>query len=123
MQNEPKQVKEINLRVKDGDVIFAHETTINFSPAEFTFDFKSLANIQDVPNQNTMLMKHSVVLMAPHHVKAFSEILAKVVKDFEKNFGKIEKPNAIEKAEKMMKKQQEKISSATTSEKSESYFG
>jgi len=122
MPQENKPVREVNVRVKDGDFLFAHETTLNFNPTEFTFDFKSIANVQDVPGQNAIVMKHTVVLMSPHHVKAFYEVLGKVVKDYEKNFGEIKKPAVLEKAEKMMKKQAEKAQ--TASEKnSESYFG
>lgn len=122
MQSENKPVREMNVRVKDGDLAYAHETTINFSPTEFTFDFKTVANVQDVANHSAMIVKHSVVILTPHHAKAFMEVLAKVVKDYEKNFGDIKKPTAIEKAEKLMKKQEKKMAS-TSEVEAENYFG
>ena len=122
MPNENKPVREVNIRVKDGDILFAHETTINYNPTEFSLDFKSVATVQDVPNQNAMVMKHSVILLSPHHIKSFYEVLGKVLKDYEKTYGEIKRPVVLEKAEKLMKKQQDKA--VTASEKdSENYFG
>lgn len=122
MQTENKPVRELNVRIKDGDITYAHETTINYTPTEFTFDFKTVANVQDVANHGAMIIKHSVVLLTPHHAKAFMEVLSRVVKDYEKSFGEIKKPTALDKAEKLMKKQEKKMASTSETE-TESYFG
>lgn len=121
--NENRPVREVNVRVKDGDFLYAHETTINFNPTEFTLDFKSIANVQDVPGQNAVLMKHTVVLMSPHHIKSFYDVLGRVIVDYEKNFGLIKKPAVLNKAEKMMKQQQEKAKTASEAAGEKSYFG
>jgi hypothetical protein len=43
-------------------------------------------------------------MLEPYHVKKFAELLDEVIKKYEKEFGKIEKPKAIEIAEKRSKK-------------------
>lgn len=123
MPQENKPVREVNVRVKDGDILFAHETTINYNPTEFTLDFKCVANVQDVPGQGSIIMKHTVVLLSPHHLKSFYDVLGKVIKDYEKSFGEIKKPAVLDKAEKIMKKQQEKAQTASEMDGEKSYFG
>ena len=42
-------------------------------------------------------------MIDPFHAKGMLNLLTKVVSDFEKEFGKINKPKAVEKMEKKMK--------------------
>ena len=115
-----KEQKQVNVRVKDGDQLMAHETTINYSPSEFVLDFKCITPVQEL-NQSSLVLKHSVVMMSPWHMKSFLGAMTRIVGDYEKKFGEIKKPVEIEKAEKMMKKQQKE--SATTGRSAETYFG
>ncbi len=115
-----KEAKQINIRVKDGDPFLAHETTINYNPTEFILDFKCVTPVQEV-NQQSLFIKHEVVLLSPWHAKSFLAAVEKVVKDYEKKFGEIKKPAELEKAEKMMKKQQKEAAQATG--QVENYFG
>ena len=114
-----KEQKQVNVRVKDGDPFLAHETTINYNPTEFVFDFKCITPLQEL-NQPSMLIKHEIVLLSPWHAKALLAAIDRVIKDYEKKFGEIKKPAELEKAEKMMKKQQKESTNTT---QVENYFG
>ena len=113
-----KNQKQVNVRVKDADPFLAHETTINYNPTEFVLDFKSITPVQEL-NQQSLFIQHDVVLLTPWHMKSFFAAVEKVVKDYEKKFGEIKKPIEIEKAEKLMKKQQKEVVSTPV----ENYFG
>ncbi|MBI5391785.1 DUF3467 domain-containing protein [Candidatus Woesearchaeota archaeon] len=118
-KEENKHKVELNVRIKDSDQFFAQETTINYNPVEFVIDFKCVTPIQEF-NQNSVLMRHNIVMMTPFHVKSFLEALTRLVTDYEKKFGTIKRPAELEKAEKIMKKQ-EKENVTTTNP--ENYFG
>jgi len=105
--------------VKDGDPFWAHETTINYNPTEIVLDFKAITPIQEL-NQSSLLIKHEIVLLSPWHAKSFLGALQNVLADYEKKFGEIKKPAEIEKAEKLMKKQQKET---TKTAPAETYFG
>lgn len=113
-----KGSKQINVRVKDGEPFFAHETTVNFNPTEFILDFKCITPIQEL-NQQSLFIKHDIIIMSPWHVKSLLAAMERVTKDYEKKFGEIKKPAEIEKAEKLMKKQQKEPVSTPV----ETYFG
>jgi len=110
---------QINLRVVDGAPFYAHEVTVNFTPAQFSMDFKCITPRSDPRSKKpSFQMVHNLVMLDPWHAKAFLEILDKVVKRYEEDFGKIKKPKAIEKAE---KKQKKKV--ADTKAETPSYLG
>ena len=113
-----KDQKQVNVRIKDGDPFLAHETTINYNPTEFVLDFKCITPVQEL-NQSSIFIKHEVVLLSPWHVKSFLDAMQRVIKDYEKKFGEIKKPVELEKAEKLMKKQQKEV----TTTPAENYFG
>lgn len=116
------QEKRINFDIKDGEVFFAHELSVNFNPTQFIFDFRSITPRVD-PRSNeghVIAIKHNVVLVDPYHAKRISEFLSKKVSDYEKNFGGIEKPKAIKEFEKKHKKSATKKSEKT---QTPTYFG
>ena len=113
-----KNQKQVNVRVKDADPFLAHETTINYNPTEFVLDFKCITPIQEL-NQASLFIQHNVVLLTPWHMKSLLVAMEKVVKDYEKKFSEIKKPSEIEKAEKILKKQQRDVVSTPV----ENYFG
>ena len=116
-----KNTKQVNVRVKDGEQFLAHETTINFNPTEFVFDFKCITPIQEL-NQSSLFIKHNIVMMTPWHVKSFIDAMRRIMGDYEKRFGEIKKPVEIQKAEKLIKKQK-KESTTTNPVVDSSYFG
>ena len=97
--------KNLNISVDEGDAFFCHELSINFNPMQFILDFKSITPRVDIRSKNSPIIniKHNVVMIDPFHAKKMLELLTKVVSDFEKEFGKINKPKAVEKMEKKMK--------------------
>jgi hypothetical protein len=117
-----EQEKKINVSIADGDEFFAHEVTINFNPSQFIFDFKCITPRSDPRNQQgpTLAIKHNTVMLDIYHAKKFHQLMTDVIGKYEKDFGKIEKPKAIEKAEKMRPQMPKQ---AVDDKTTPSYFG
>jgi len=98
--------EKINLNINDGDAFFAHQASINFNPAMFFMDFKNITPRIDERSQSraTIVLKHNLVMLEPYHALLFRGLLDKVIKDYEKEFGKIQKPQALKEIEKKNKK-------------------
>lgn len=113
---------KINMNIVDGGEFFAHETSINFSPTQFVFDFKAVTPRIDPRGRGrpSITLRHNVILVEPYHAKKMLELLTEVVKRYENDFGKIEKPKAIQKAEKKSKKEK---SAPKGKSASPTYFG
>ncbi len=113
--------KKISLNVDDGIDFFAHETSVNFSPTQVVIDFKNLTPRIDprAGNDPIVVLRHNVILMDPLHAKKLAELLTNITKKFEKEFGKIEKPKAMVKHEKKLKRKRIKEKTITTP----AYFG
>ena len=102
--------KNVNMNIQDGDAFFAHELSINFNPLQFILDFKCITPRVDPRNQEGSIilhMKHNVVMMDAFHTKRMHELLGKILADYEKQFGTIEKPKALQKYETKTKKEEE----------------
>lgn len=113
--------KNLNVSVNEGDAFFCHEMSINYNPLQFVLDFKSVTPRVDIRSKTSpaINIKHNVVLLDPYHAKQMHELLTKVITDFEKDFGKINKPKALEKMEKKAKTLQ--VAPAKTT--APNYFG
>lgn len=124
---EKPEAKNINMTIKEGDSFFSHEVSINFSPMNFIFDFKNITpRVDPRSNEGLVLhMEHNVVIVDPYHARKIHELLGKVLGDYEKEFGKIEMPNALKKQEEKMKKAGKKAKEKEAKKKtiSPSYFG
>lgn len=108
--------EKINLNVADGDAFFAHQASINFNPAMFFLDFKNITPRIDERSQSraTIVLKHNVVMMEPYHALLFRNLFDRVIKDYEKEFGKIQKPAALKEIEKKHKKKKKREKEAVT---------
>lgn len=104
METEQEK-KRINISVSDGMDFFAHEASINFNHSQFIFDFKSITPRMDprVQNGATISLKHNVVMIDTYHAKKFYDLLTRLIASYEKEYGKIDKPKALLKAEKKAK--------------------
>jgi hypothetical protein len=113
----------MNVSIDEGDSTFCHELSINFNPLQFIFDFKTVTPRVDVRSKEgpTVHIKHNAVMMEPYHVKKMLELLTKVVADYEKEFGTIEKPEAVARLEKKMAKNPPKVDDKTVN--IPTYFG
>lgn len=113
--------KNLNISVNEGDPFFCNEVSANFNPMQIILDFKCVTPRVDIRSkQNPVVhIKHNVVMFDPFHAKKMLELLNKVVSDYERDFGNIRKPKAVEKLEKKMKdkKSDKKTVAAPT------YFG
>lgn len=101
-----EEQNRINMNIVDGGEFFAHEISINFSPTQFVFDFKSITPRIDPRGKGrpSITLRHNVVLIEPYHAKRMLELLQEVVKKYEDDFGKIEKPKQVQKMEKKRQK-------------------
>ena len=95
--------KKINFNINDGEEFFAHEVTVNFNPTQFVLDFKCITPRSDprLAQGPLINLRHNTVMLDIFHAKKFHELLGTVIKRYEKEFGKIQKPKAIEAAEKL----------------------
>ena len=109
VQKEETKQTQINLRIKDGEQFYSNETSINFNPNEFIFDFKCLTNVHDITNHRAIVLKHNAVIVNPFHAKSFLIMLNRAIKDYESKFGEIKKSEAMKKAEKLASKGQKEI--------------
>jgi len=99
--------KKINVRIDEGKTFFANEVTVNFNPMQMFFDFRCVSPRVDLRSKEgeiNLSIEHNVVALEPYHAKQIKQMLEKAIDNYEKEFGKIEKPKAIEKLEKKAKK-------------------
>lgn len=119
----PEQKKQINMGIDNGKEFFAHEMSINFNPTQFIFDFRCVTPRSDPRSKEIpfVSLRHNVVMVEPFHAKRILEVLSHMVQEYEKQFGKIEKPKPVKAYEKNMKKQAKQTKA--TKETMPSYFG
>ncbi|HLC65844.1 MAG TPA: DUF3467 domain-containing protein [Candidatus Nanoarchaeia archaeon] len=111
--------ERINMSIVDGDAFFAHELSINFNPLQFIFDFKCITPRIDPRSKlkASINLKHNVVLADPYHAKKIHQLLGEIIRKYEKEYGKIEKPKQIKHFEKKPKTTEEEKTEVPT------YFG
>ena len=113
--------EQVNLHINEGNTFFAHEMSANFTPTQFTLDFKCVTPRVDPRSKKpSFLLQHNVVMMEPWHAKMIFDVIGSVIKKYEEEFGKIKKPKALEKAEKKHKATLEKKEKGT---KAPTYLG
>jgi hypothetical protein len=103
-----EEEREEGVRVDVGDAgpeFSADEVAVSHSPIRFIVDFKSITPRLDVHNHPPRhVLKHNIIKIDPFLAKDFLEVLKKNIEKFEKHYGKISKPKAIEKAQEEAKK-------------------
>ena len=113
--------KQVNFEIDNGDTFFADEITIVHNPTKVIFDFKNISPRFDVRNKDTqpIKIKHNVIVVDVFTAKEIVRILKDNIKNYEKRFGKIEIPKAMQLAQKEMKKKKKKSKDI----ESPAYFG
>lgn len=104
--------KQVNFEIDTGDAFFADEVTVVHNPTKMIFDFKSVTPRFDMRNKEMQPIKvcHNLVMVDIFMAKEIHRILGENIKNFEKRFGKIEMPKALQKAKRQDKKaKKEKI--------------
>ena len=96
--------EQININISEGEPFFAHEVTVNFTPTQLTMDFKCITPRSDPRSKKpSFQLKHNVIMLDPWHAKTLMSVLSNVIQKYEDEFGKIQKPKALQKAEKKQK--------------------
>ena len=97
--------KKVKFEIDNGREFFADEAGVIHNPLRIILDFRSVTPRVDMRNQEyqPIVLRHNVVMMDPYTAKTFSEILQKNIKNYEKQFGKIDKPAALKKLDKKKK--------------------
>lgn len=122
-EGQPEQLNKINFNINDGDSFYANEISITFVPTQFALDFKNISPRVDLRNQDgsrNFVLKHNVVLIEPFQMKQFATVLNDALLRYEKEFGQIQIPAALKKAEIEAKLEQNK---QKNTHEVPSYFG
>lgn len=116
-----KEDKKVKFDIDNGQAFFADEVGIIHNPLRIMLDFRSITPRLDIRNQEfqPLVLKHNLVMMDPYTAKTFSDILKQNILNYEKQFGKILKPEALKKLEKKNKKNAKK----PNLEKAPAYLG
>jgi hypothetical protein len=99
--------EKINININDGKAFFANELSINFNPMQFFFDFRRVSPRNDPRSSKrpSVLCEHNVIISDPYHAKEIHRVLTNMLKAYEKEFGEIQKPDALGKFEEKRKTQ------------------
>ncbi len=94
--------KSVNVQIDHRDAgFFSDAVSIIYNPSKFILDFKQntprIDQIQD-KQQQTIAVKHNVIIMDIKFAKIFLETLKKSVAGFEKKHGEIKMPKLQRKA-------------------------
>ena len=119
---ESKEGKKVKFDIDNGVAFFSDEVGVIHNPLKIILDFRSITPRIDIRNQEfqPLVLKHNVVVMDPYTAKTFLDILKHNVANYEKQFGKIVKPEALKRMEKKNKKDNEE---KVKSEKAPAYLG
>lgn len=111
--------KKVKFDIENGVSFFADEVGVIHNPLKLIMDFRSVTPRVDVRNQEfqTLVLRHNVVVMDPYTAKSFADILVQNIKNYEKQFGKIEQPKQLKKMKEKPKAQKKAKGD------SPSYFG
>ena len=120
-----EQKQNINLSISDGEPFFAHEVSVNFNPMQFIIDFRNVTPRNDprTKGRPSLLSKHNVVMVDPWHMVQIRDLFTRMVEAYEKEFGTIKKPKAIETFEKKHKKAKKDEEKDVAKTEVPSYFG
>lgn len=103
-----QQERQVN--INNGGDFFAHEISVHFNPTQFIFDFKCITPRIDVRAKDSAVINitHNTIMIDAWQAKEMKEVIDRVITNYEKQFGKIEKPASLKTFEKTQKKRQEK---------------
>lgn len=116
MEDKKNKVK---FDIENGQAFFADEIGVIHNPMRIILDFRNITPRIDVRNQEyqPLVLRHNVVVMDPYSAKTLVDLLKKNLANYEKQFGKITKPDVLKKLEKANKTKRKKKKDTP------SYFG
>ena len=109
MSNEKQSIQAINQF--DKHAFLANHFTASHEPEKFILDFKNIHPEFTPDNQAMLNIIHRVIIMDPYFAKTVLNVLDENIKKFEQKYGKIKKPESVEKAEKQPLSPKEKATS------------
>lgn len=114
--------RNINVNINEGEEFFAHEMSVNYNPTQFIMDFRCVTPRIDIRSKKSanLSIRHNIVMVEPWHAKEIVRVMNNVIEGYEKKFGEIKKPKAIED---MQKEQKEKDEDKKTKTQAPSYMG
>ncbi|MBN1502907.1 DUF3467 domain-containing protein [Candidatus Woesearchaeota archaeon] len=113
--------KEIKVDIENGPVFFADEAGVMHNPLKIILDFRSVTPRVDIRNRDfqPLVIKHNVVMMDVYTAKNFLNVFKDNIKNYEKKYGNIKKPEALS----VMEKDAKKSKSKKTKKTMPNYFG
>lgn len=113
--------KQVKFDIDNGKVFYCDEAAVVHNPTKVILDFRSVTPRVDIRNNEfqPVVIKHDVVMMDVFTAKNFLAVLQENLANYEKTFGKIEKPKSIQKLEKMSKP----VKKGNTKTETPNYFG
>ncbi len=101
-----KEDKKVKFDIDNGQAFFADEVGIIHNPLKIMLDFRSITPRVDVRNQDfqPLVLKHNLIMMDPYTAKTFIDAMRQNMANYEKQFGKIKKPEALRRMEKQNSK-------------------
>ena len=103
---EKKEIQAI--QHLDHTPLMSNHQTVSFQPNKMLIDFKGIYPQFTPDNVPQIVVTHKNVILDPYVAKKFSETLEKNIKNYEKQYGKIKIPKALEKAKKDSKAKKKK---------------
>jgi len=95
-----KEKKVPGIQELDKSPLFCNQMTVSHTPAQFFLDFR-LVYPQFAPdNSQTTVVQHRTVVFEPYHLKEVINVLQENIRRYEKDYGEISVPQAIENAKK-----------------------
>lgn len=113
---EEKQIQGI--QNFDNNPFVSNQQNVTIQTDKILLDFKNIYSQFDPANNEIIIINHKMIILDPYIAKLFFDTLNKSIMEYEKQFGKIKKPEAVTKAE-----EQAKIRTKTSSSTSYSYMG
>lgn len=90
----------VNVDVSLGQDFFAEQVSVSHSPVRFVIDFvRNTPRINAAASTSRLLTSHSTIMIDPYLAKEFVSVLSDNISRYEKKFGEIKKPAALQKFE------------------------
>ena len=101
--------------------IFSGQEDVTYDLPVQDLDGRELStNLTDILNETDLF---NVIMVDPFHAKRIHDVLTHMIEEYEKQYGKIEKPKPIKTHEKKMKKKNKDSKKKSKKETMPSYFG
>ncbi|MBS3165366.1 DUF3467 domain-containing protein [Candidatus Woesearchaeota archaeon] len=95
--------KRMGVQELDRQPLYCNQMTVSHSPTQFFLDFRLVYPQFSPDNQQATVALHKLIVLEPYHLKETIKVLQENVQRYEKAYGKITTPKAVERAKKAHK--------------------